>query len=88
MNDYGVNVQTTTFIDASNIMSNGGVIKSSDFGQLKNSKFKGDVTLRKIGGIDNSCHGGNTFSPQVKIINFSSHLWRVSADAPNVVIDL
>jgi hypothetical protein len=58
---------------------------AADFAELKNSEFLGSVTLAKTGGTNNNCYGGNTFSPELKILNSSNNNLEVATQESNIV---
>jgi hypothetical protein len=82
---YPLTVGIVTTIIGSSMESSGGKIQSTDFVEVKDSVFKGAVTLEKTGGTENNCYGGNTFSPELKIINSSNENWQVSAQEENFI---
>lgn len=85
LGSYNLSVSGTVFLNETKTASTQGVIKATDFAEIKNSIFTGSVTLEKTGGSDNHCYGGNTFSPELKIVNSSNSNWEVSSQSNNVV---
>lgn len=85
LDSYTLTVGGATIIHDSRIESNEGELHSSDFVEIKNSEFRGIVTLEKNGGSANTCYGGNTFSPALKLMNSSSSSWQVATQANNVI---
>lgn len=81
-------VGEVTTINSSTVEADAGKIASKDFTEVKNSTFKGKIVLQKSGGIDNNCYGGNTFAPEVQVINSSSYSFQLSGQASNVITGL
>ena len=77
----------TAIINGSSLESDHGKIQAGDFVEIKNSIFRGSITLEKSGGGTNNCYGANTFSPEVRVVNSSTNVWQVATHADNVIED-
>lgn len=87
LNSATITVGGPTILNGCKIYGDLAQIVSSDFLQIKNSIFEGTVTLKKTGGSSNVNHGGNTFSPELKIVNLSAHSWQIANQSGNVIKD-
>lgn len=88
LDTYRLMVNEVTTIIGSTIESSSGKIASKDFIDIKNSAFRGKIILEKSGGTDNNCYGGNTFAPEIQMINSSGYSLQLSSQASNVITSL
>ena len=80
-----LSVEGTTFLRETRIQSQDGIVKTIDFGEIKNSFFAGALALEKISGSDNSLYGGNTFSSDLKLLNSSESQLEVATQSNNII---
>lgn len=71
--------------DQATITSADGALRSMDVLEFRNSSTLGPLTIQKTGGIDNYCHGGNTFSQSLTISNLSNRVFAMSAIEENTI---
>jgi hypothetical protein len=83
-----LSVSGSAYLYQTKMKSNQGRIQATDFAELKNSEFEGAITLEKTGGSNNSCYGGNIFSPELQVINSSSNALLVATQSENVIKNL
>ena len=82
---YSLSVGGGVSLTQAQVQSSQGTLRAVDFTEVKNCRFRGDITLEKTGGSNNSWYGGNQFSQKVKLVNTSSSSWQVSNTANNLI---
>jgi hypothetical protein len=81
-------ISGSAYLSGTKLTSQEGLIKARDFAEMKNSTFRGSITLEKTGGGVNTCHGGNKFSTATHYVNASASSWEVAGQENNVVTNI
>lgn len=88
INNRVLTVSGPAHLEGTSIESSNGSLDALDFNEVKNSLLRGPITLKKIGGNNNTWYGGNTFSAEVKLINSSSSSLEIASQADNIILEM